>query len=132
MVSICVSSAPLVSRMKNGELIFIKWVKYGSFTAHYSERGRSWPQFITLKLTVSLSVFLQDFLISGPSLLGQSFSCPSNKVEHPQFCRPALQTENFLSSLVEFLLFASSAQLGTADETAAGLLAHAVAYWAAA
>lgn len=122
--------------MTNGELIFIKWMKYGSFTAHYSGLGRSWPQFITLKLTVcvcvSVSVFLQDFGISDPSLLGQSFSCPSNKVKHPQFCRPALQTDNVLSSLVAFLFFASSAQFGTADEAAAGLLAHAVAYWAAA
>lgn len=103
----------------------------------YGPLFRAWPQLASVYYAethrVSLSLcFLQDFLISGPSLLGQSFSCPSNKVEHPQFCRPALQTENFLSSFVAFLLSVSSAQLGTADEAAAGLLAHAVAYWAAA
>lgn len=82
-------------------------------------------------MSLALSVFLQDFLISDPSLLGERFSCPSNKVEHPQFCRPALQTENFLSSSVASFFFASSAQFGTADEAAVGLLALAVAYWAA-
>lgn len=57
---------------ENRDLIFIKWVKYGTFTAHYSERDRSWPQFITLKLTVCVSVFVfTGFLLCHPSPPGR-------------------------------------------------------------
>lgn len=48
---------------------------------------------------------------------GESFSCPSNKVEHRLFYRPALRTEDFLSSFVALFCF-SIAQLGTADQAA--------------